>query len=379
MRIRGISTGVLSLYLCATATAGADPLLMPSMSGPLAANPHPFSFDAGPLGNVFVTGSLTGLALWQDNSAPIDHSTDFDISNAQIFVQKTDGWFQFFVQVGDYAIPSLGASYVKSNDMVSATYGVVPQAYVKIAPTDNFSIEAGKLPTLVGAEYTFTFENMNIERGLLWNQEPAVSRGLQVNYSAGPVSFAMSINDGYYSNRFNWVSGSAAWTIDSANTLTFIGAGNLGRTPISTFATPEAQNNGDIFNLIYAYNAAPWSVQPFLQYSHVPANPGLGFAHSAETYGAGLLGTYTFTPAVSLSGRFEYESASGDAASPNLLYGPRSKAWSVTVTPAWQHNLLFVRAELSYVGVSDIAPGSALGGGFAKSQVRGLLETGINF
>jgi len=30
---------------------------------------------------------------------------------------------------------------------------------------------AAKLPTLIGAEYTFTFENMNIERGLLWNQE----------------------------------------------------------------------------------------------------------------------------------------------------------------------------------------------------------------
>jgi hypothetical protein len=263
--------------------------------------------------------------------------------------------------------------------MVSATYGVVPQAYVKVVPADNFSIEAGKLPTLVGAEYTFTFENMNIERGLLWNQEPAVSRDVQANYSSGPVSVSVSVNDGYYSNRFNWVSGSVAWAIDSANTLTFIGGGNLGRTPASTSATPEAQNNSEIFNLIYAYNATPWSVQPFVQYSHVPADPMLGFAHASETYGAGLLGTYAFTPEIALSGRFEYESASGDAASPNLLYGPRSKAWSVTVTPTWQHNLLFVRGEVSYVGVSDIAPGSALGDGFAKSQVRGLLETGINF
>ena len=59
----------------------------------------------------------------------------------------------------------------------------MPQAFLKIVPTDNFSIQAGKLPTLIGAEYTFSFENFNIERGLLWNQEPAVSRGVQANYT----------------------------------------------------------------------------------------------------------------------------------------------------------------------------------------------------
>jgi hypothetical protein len=38
---------------------------------------------------------------------------------------------------------------------------------------------------LIGAEYTFTFENMNIQRGLLWNQENAVTRGVQVNQTMG--------------------------------------------------------------------------------------------------------------------------------------------------------------------------------------------------
>jgi hypothetical protein len=362
-----------------TIAAHADPMAVPAMSGPLVANPDPMQFDAGPLGSLHITGAVSGLALWQDNPVPGDRSTAFDISNAQVFVQKADGLFQFFVQVGDYSIPSLGAAYVKSSDMVSATYGVVPQAYVKLAPTDNFSIEAGKLPTLIGAESTFTFENMNIERGLLWNQTPAVSRGVQVNYSSGPIAVSLSVNDGYYSNRFNWISGSAAWTIDSANTLTFIGGANLGTTDYSSFATPQAQNNSAVFNLIYAYNAAPWSVEPFLQYSRVPASASLGFAHSAESYGFGLLGTYTFTPNLALSGRLEYESSAGGTAAPNLLYGPGSEAWSVTLTPTWQHKQFFVRGEVSYVGLSDITPGFGLGASFdATSQVRGLLETGIN-
>lgn len=358
----------------------ADPMSMPAMSGPLAANPDPMQFDAGPIGNIHITGAVGGLALWQDNAATGDHTSNFDVSNAQVFVQKTDGLLQFFVQAGDYAIPSLGTAYVRSSDVVGAAYGVVPQVYVKLVPTDNFSIEAGKLPTLIGAESTFTFENMNIERGLLWNQAPAVSRGVQVNYSSGPIAVSLSVNDGYYSNRFNWISGSAAWTIDGANTLTFIGGANLGTTAYSSFATPEAQNNGAVFNLIYAYGAAPWSVEPFLQYARVPANVALGFVHASESYGLGLLGAYTFSPSFSLSGRLEYESSAGAAVSPSLLYGPGSKAWSATLTPAWQHKIFFVRGEVSYVGLGDVAPGFGLGANLdGKSQVRGLIETGINF
>ncbi|WP_164088124.1 outer membrane beta-barrel protein, partial [Stenotrophomonas maltophilia] len=79
-------------------------------------------------------------------------------------------------------------------------YGPIPQAFIKFAPTDDFSIIAGKLPTLIGAENTFTFQNMNIQRGLLWNQENAVNRGVQANYKAGPLTFALTWNDGYYSN-----------------------------------------------------------------------------------------------------------------------------------------------------------------------------------
>ena len=95
----------------------------------------------------------------------------------------------------------------------------LPLASLKLAPTENFSIQGGKLPTLIGAEYTFTFQNMNIERGLLWNQEPAISRGAQLNYTDGPCSAAFSWNDGFYSNRFTWLTGSLAYTLNKENTI----------------------------------------------------------------------------------------------------------------------------------------------------------------
>ena len=138
-------------------------------------------------------------ARFQDHTVPGDHSSFADISNGQVIVQKVDGIVQFFVQAGIYSLPSLGTPYTRASRLNEATFGPVPQAFIKIAPTSSFSVEVGKLPTLIGAEYTFTFENMNVDRGLLWNLEPAVLKGVQANYSHGPLAFSVSLNDGYYS------------------------------------------------------------------------------------------------------------------------------------------------------------------------------------
>jgi hypothetical protein len=298
---------VLSLAMSGMATTAiADPVPMPSTSGPLSDDPNPLSLDAGPLGKVYITGALTGLAFWQSNPVLGDRDSRIDISNGEVFVQKTDGWLQFFAQAGAYSLPSLGTEYIKASDLPDKTYGVVPQGFVKVVLSDSFSVEAGKLPTLIGDEYTFTFENMNIERGLLWNQEPAVSRGIQANYATGPLTLALSFNDGFYSNVYNWVSGSAAYTIDSSNSVALVGGGNLGRTYSSSFATPLAQNNGDIFNLIYTHTSGPWTISPYLQYTSVPSDATLGIAHSASTYGAAILASYAFNDNWKLGGRAEY-------------------------------------------------------------------------
>ena len=72
-----------------------------------------------------------------------------DVSNAQIMIQKPDGLVQYYVQVGAYSLPALGTEYIPVGEANSDFFGPVPQAFLKIAPTANFSIEGGKLPTLV--------------------------------------------------------------------------------------------------------------------------------------------------------------------------------------------------------------------------------------
>lgn len=372
--------------LFAAGAAHADALSTPAMSAPLAANPSPLSVDAGPLlGNIYVTGQLSGLALYQTNhsSVPNDNETLVDFSNAQVEIQKTDGWLQFYLQVGGYSIPDLGAPYIRASTQTSNSFGVVPVGYIKIVPSDSFNIEVGKLPTLVGAEYTFTFENTNIERGLLWNQEPAISQGVQANYTSGPITVALSLNDGYYSSRFNWLSGSLAYAFSSSDTLSFIGAGNLGHTyygypvtgPAVANPTPLFQNNGTIFNLIWAHTSGPWTITPYVQYSTVPS---IAIFPSTSQWSGAVIANYAFDSNWSLGARAEYISA--DNKSFLELYGPGSNAWSLTITPTYQYKVFFARAEASYVGLGHATPGLEFGVNADKTdQFRVLLETGIMF
>ena len=70
----------------ATQTKPADPqpLPMPSMSGPLqAAVPH--EVEGGKLA---FTGILSGIGLTEGNHVSGDDSTHWEVSNAQIFVQR---------------------------------------------------------------------------------------------------------------------------------------------------------------------------------------------------------------------------------------------------------------------------------------------------
>lgn len=365
---------------------------LPSMSSTLAANSSPTLLNAGPLGNVYVTGVVSGLAQVQDNRSLVDRTGQADLDNGMIFVNKTTGTLQYFVQAGAYSLPDLGAPYIRSKYAPGDFYGALPQALVKYVPNSTFSIEAGKLPTLIGAEYTWSFENYNIERGLLWNQENAVNRGVQVNYAKGPLTLAASLNDGFYSNVYSWIWGSVTDAVDKNDTVALIGGGNMAKTTINTTATPLLLNNEQMYNIIYTHLAGQFTFEPYVQYTYVPKDSRYGTTKNADTTGVALNVIYAFKPtakmgSLSLAGatlpvRLEYITSNGspNSTDPSLIYGPGSNAYSLTITPTYQNKLFFARAELSYVKADRITDGDALGAsGSANSQTRFLLESGILF
>ena len=359
------------------------PPSMPAMAGPLAVNPNPLTLDLGPLGEkVYVTGAVTGLAYAQDQATKApgvnDNTGGFDLGNGQVFVQKIDGVFQYFIQAGAYSVPNLGFPWAKSSTAMNFLWGTVPQAFVKLALNDQFSIQGGKLPTLIGDEYTFTFENMNIQRGLLWDEEPAVSRGVQANFTAGPITVSASLNDGYYSDRYNWVSGLVSWTIDMENTLAFAAGGNFGHTGFAGSATPFLQNNSSIFNVIFTHSAGPLVISPYFQYQRIAKDVAHGIGEDVTSYAGALLASYSFNDNFKLAGRVEYIKTDSNFLS--ILYGPGSSAWSFTITPTYQYHQFFARAEFAYVAASGVSAGSGIGPNFnGTSQSRGMFETGILF
>jgi len=363
----------------APAEAAPAPLPTPAITGPLA-NLPPATFDAGPFGKIAVNGIVSGFGMWQDVPAPGDSNAQATLSNGQIFIQKTDGVVQFYVQAGAYIMPALATPFMSADKTMSNFFGPVPVGFLKLQVAKNTSILIGELPTLIGAEYTYTFENMNIERGLLWNQENAINRGIQINQTMGKFSAAISWNDGFYSNRYTWISGSLSYT-SGPHSLAFVAGGNLGHTGYQTLATP-VQNNSSIYNLIYTYTKGAWLVQPYFQYSNVPTNQAIGIVKGASTTGGAILVNHTFKHGFSLPARWEYIGSSGSAAQQavNLMFGPGSAGTSLTVTPTFQYGGFFFRGDLSWTHAMSYTPGYAFGlGGTNANQYRAVGEIGFIF
>jgi hypothetical protein len=250
-------------------------------------------------------------------------------------------------------------------------------AYAKLQGEGSwsaFSLEGGKLPTLIGDEYTFTFENMNIERGLLWNIEPAVSTGVQANYSSGPLNISVSWNDGAYSGVWHTMSGLVSYGFNGgADTLAFAASGNLGSDNFGTL------DRGSVYNLIYTHTSGAWVISPYIQYNDTPKG---NLLKGSTVFGAAILASYSFDDHWKLAGRVEYETQSGhqnNFSTPDLLgYGPGSNAWSITLTPTYQWKQFFGRADVSYVTLGSMGEDSGFGASLNNTdQVRVMFEAGV--
>ncbi len=388
----------------ATPASCKTALSLPAYGGIIKQNPDPACLTIPGFGDLYVGGAVTGYAYTQTNPFPFspaplpnDRAGRVDFTNLQAFVQKADGPFQFFVQAGAYAIPALGLVNYGTFDQTDLLFTPLPVAFGKFVINDNWSIQGGRMPTLIGTEAPFTFQNLNIQRGLLFNQENTINHGVQLNYAEGPWSVSLAGTDGFFSGQISWFTGSVAYKLDDNNSFGVNGGLNLGRTNVLNrslryqFATPLFQQNSGIFSLNYTYSNGPFSVTPYFQFTHVERDVGLGIFTDASTYGGAVLASYAFTDNFALAGRVEYEEQTGirGSGTTSLLYGPGSSAVSFTITPTFTMNRFFLRGEYSHVELFDITRGDpanlgTLGTGFGRtgnrtSQDRYMVEAGITF
>ncbi|ACK81481.1 outer membrane beta-barrel protein [Methylorubrum extorquens] len=371
----------------------------PTFGGLIKANPNPACIVTG-LGDIYVGGAVTGFAYTQTNafgilspSAEQDRFGRVDFSNLQGWIQKADGPLQFYVHAGLYSFPSLGLPLYSAFEQTESLFGPIPVAFGKWQINDEWSIQAGRMVTNIGSELLFTYQNLNISRGLLFNQENFINHGVQVNYANGPFAAALAVTDGLYSGELNWVTGFATYKLNDANTIGINGGTHFSdfdastRSPRFQFATINSLQNSSIISVNYTYANGPWIISPYFQYTNVARKEGyFSPIEGAETWGGTLLAGYTFTDNFALAGRLEYIEQSGTRGvvtgrgGTSVLYGPGSSAFSFTITPTFTWDRYFLRGEFATVQAYDVTPGFGFGrDGTKRSQERYLVETGFTF
>jgi hypothetical protein len=282
-----------------------------------------------------------------------------DVSNGLLNFTVDAGQLHANATVGTYAFPALGFPFADNNAPAANLnlYSPLPVAAVSYVFNAHVTVAAGKFPALLGQESPFTYQNLNVQRGIGWAMEPTISRGVQVAYANGPWTATAQENDAYYSgsNRaFEWL---LAWSPSSNATVQF--AAIIPGSNVPGNVTTVVGNKSE-YDLMYMRRIGKLQLLPYFLWVQSPASSALGYTNSENAYAAVLLGTWNFSPQWSLAFRYEdarNNSPSSDT-SPNadlVGFGPGSNADSQTITPAYHFgNGGVLRLEYSHVSATGL-------------------------
>lgn len=359
-----------ALVLAAIVAASPSPSVSPSPTPTASPTPTP-------------PYSLHGaFSLYTEHTNYVN-PTETDLSNALLTFSKNTGQLQGSVTVGPYAFPVVGQTINPTTQQGAnvSLYGYVPAYDLAYVPNGNVTVSAGQLATLLGQENGFTFQNFNIQRGLVWAAEPTFSRGVRVAYANGKISGDLEYDDGYYSgDSGRAVEGLAGWA-PTANTdwsFAFIVPG--ANTPPNVTA---AVANKREFDFMLTQQFGKLQLEPYVLSIQSPASATLGYTNGESALGGVVLANYAFNGVYSLGGRFEsfanHSAIVDTSLNADLVgYGPGSRATTWTITPEYHPGPFFVRAEYSWVTVYDALVGFGPSGALAN-QSRFIAELGVQF
>ncbi|OYY02046.1 MAG: hypothetical protein B7Y73_09770 [Acidocella sp. 35-58-6] len=358
-----------------------------AMSGPTA-----IQIDGGPLGALQLSGGVDGYGYYYNPSLSGSSSNGANVANGLIELQKTDGVLQFTVEIGSNGgAIGLGAGTKPAQTSITTfTTGPLYAGYVTIAPTGlPITISAGQLGSLEGYESGIDWNNPSQLTTDIFQVQNSQNRGVNINYTSGPISATLQFGDGWDTGVFNFLQGLATYTIDSSNAMNVYFAANLGTTGNNTFAYGGSTGgsygpyyaNSDMIGGFYSYTNGNLNLVPEVQYVYAKANNKLGLTKSSANFGAALFGTYTFgTSPYSVGGWVEYEKSTG---LDNWFAGANSELAGFSVAPTWQYKDLFARANMgvSYL-LNNKYDGMSYGYGNknnGKIALVGTLEAGVLF
>lgn len=326
------------------------------------------------LGTINVGGALTGYTIYTNNKTSVDKKVRYDVGSALLTISKAAEPVGFTLIGGAYATPVVGVGILKTST-VTDLFSPLPAAYLEFAPIKELSLQAGKLPTLIGYESAFTYLNNYIQRGLIWNMQPVINNGVRLTYTSDLFFLKAGLNDGFY-------------TLSTTHSKPAI-EGSIGITPIKdsslsfNFLIPDksskpndtaAPANKREFNLVATYTVGSLSLGGDFMYVEAPKDTTAQVPEKAKATAGCIHVSYNLKP-ITVSGRIEYVKDDSDTGGIDLVgLGDGNKGWTFTLTPAYTKGPFFVRGELSYVNADK--PFTANN---KKNQTRLGVEAGFIF
>jgi len=339
-------------------------LALLSLLGP-AALAQALELKLEPIGTINVSGALTVYTIHSNNKIDEDEKkTRYDAGSAIISLSKPAEPFGFTLIGGAYATPVVGVGLSKTSEYTDPP---IPVAYVEYSPMKGLSIQAGKLPTIIGYESALTYLNNNIQRGLVWNMQPVIHNGVRITYSTDLFSVKLGVNDGFH-------------TLSTTDPKPALEA-SLGLTPVKDgsialnvlLPDKDSTTNKREINLVASYTLDKLSLGADLLYVEAPRSEKAGVSEKAKASGVALHLSYDLKP-FKLSGRIEYVKDNSDGKDLVGLDKDGIKAWTFTITPAYTHGPLFLRGEISYVKADKEFTVNG-----KKDQIRIGVEVGFMF
>jgi len=318
------------------------------------------------------------------SSNGIDGNSRIDISNLLITANKTTGTFRYSVIVGEYAFPTLGQALNATLQPRTNTqlYTLVPVAYVQFVPNARFSISAGKLPALLGQESDFTYQNLNVQRGVGWALEPTVSRGARITFANSKFAANLEYNDGFYTGSHRAFEGSIGWQWDASGSAQFAVVIPQNGTPGNATA-PIANKREYDFMVTKQYGRL--QLLPYVLEVDSPQSTALAYSSDEHVLTGAFLANYAFSDRLSLATRIENVANSslpndGSVNADMIGYGAGSAAQTFTVTPQYKNGHMFARAEYSRVSLGAFTAGLGFGPhGTGAVQSSTLFEVGAQY
>jgi len=240
-----------------------------------------------------------------------------------------------------------GFKVAVSNDDWAPVVGVEPlpdtsnrlsvdQAYAE-ALLGNFYLQAGRLLTNIGGEAPYTFQNVNIQRGLVWFGEPVFYNGVRVGGEFQSVGFYLGVNDRDTSD------GKMAFEGGLSVNLPYQTSASL------NLLIPDKndENPTRVYNLTFNTAVGGLPITLYADYLDTPQE-----GDNAQSFGVALLTEVPATDRVSVGARVEYAHNDGDG--DNYGIGTGNYAWTFTLTPKYQLNkYLYLRGEVSYTKLGN--------------------------